>query len=120
MAIKLVGDRTEAGLASVDLVLDLLESLAGSPRPRGVSDVARDLASPRRAPTGICARWSSVATCARTPSTERYEIGVKMLALGEAVRDRFDVARRHAAGNGPPARSDRPGGDRLGPGRRAR
>lgn len=25
------------------------------------------------------------------PETERYEIGIKLLALGEAVRDRFDV-----------------------------
>ena len=27
------------------------------------------------------------------PRTDGYEIGIKVLALGEAVRDRFDVAR---------------------------
>ena len=80
-----------SGLASVDLVLDLMELLAAAPRPRGVSDIARDLRiSKARAHRHLRALVQR-GYVRQDPETERYEIGVKLLALGEAVRDRFDV-----------------------------
>ena len=78
-------------LESVDLVLRLLEHLAAYREPRGVSDVARGLgiSKPRahrhlRALVQRGYAWQD-------PRTDGYEIGVRVLALGEAVRDRFDV-----------------------------
>ncbi len=82
---------TGSGLASVDLVLDLVELLAAAPRPRGVSDIARDLTiSKARAHRHLRALVQR-GYVRQDPETDRYEIGVKLLALGEAVRDRFDV-----------------------------
>jgi DNA-binding IclR family transcriptional regulator len=81
----------EPGLASVDLVLTLMELLAAAQRPRGVSEIARELGiSKARAHRHLRAlvRRGYVRQDA---ASERYEIAVKLMVLGEAVRDRFDV-----------------------------
>ena len=81
----------ETGLASVDLVLSLIELLAGSGRPRAMSDIAREAGiSKARAHRHLRALVQR-GYVLQDPDTERYEIGIKLLALGEAVRDRFDV-----------------------------
>lgn len=80
-----------AGLGSVDLVLDLIERLAASPRPRGVSDLARELGiSKARAHRHLRALLQR-GYVRQDPETERYEIGVRLLSLGESVRERFGV-----------------------------
>lgn len=85
------GGEAGSGLSSVDLVLDMAELLAAAPRPRGVSDIARDLSiSKARAHRHLRALVQR-GYVRQDPETDRYEIGVKLLALGEAVRDRFDV-----------------------------
>jgi DNA-binding IclR family transcriptional regulator len=80
-----------ADLESVDLVLRLVELLAGASGPRGVSEVARELAisKPRahRHLRALVRRGYAV----QDARTEGYEVGVKVLALGEQVRERFDV-----------------------------
>ncbi len=82
---------TVSGLASVDLVLTLMELLAASPRPRGVSDIARELGvSKARAHRHLRALIGR-GYVRQDPASERYEIAVKLMVLGEAVRDRFDV-----------------------------
>jgi DNA-binding IclR family transcriptional regulator len=87
--LDVLRDQSEAGLASVDLVLDLLEGLAASPRPRGVSDIARDLGiSKARAHRHLRALVDR-GYVRQDPETDRYEIGVKLMVLGEAVRERF-------------------------------
>jgi len=79
-------------LESVDLVLRLLEHLAASRQPRGVSEVARELGiSKARAHRHLRALVQR-GYARQDGGGEGYEIGVKVLALGEAVRDRFDVA----------------------------
>ncbi len=88
-ALQAAREPAEAGLASVDLVLDLLESLAASPRPRGVSDLARELAiSKARAHRHLRALVER-GYVRQDAETDRYEIGVKLMVLGEAVRERF-------------------------------
>jgi DNA-binding IclR family transcriptional regulator len=78
-------------LDSVDLVLRLIELLAASREPRGVTEVARELGiSKPRAHRHLRALVQR-GYARQDPRTERYEIGVKLLILGEAVRDRFDV-----------------------------
>ncbi len=79
-------------LESVDLVLRLMEYLAGSRERRGVTEVARALGiSKPRAHRHLRALVLRGYAC-QDPHSEGYEIGVKLLALGESVRDRFDVA----------------------------
>ena len=85
-------DATESPtLESVDLVLDLVEALAAAPRPLGVSEVARSLdISKARAHRHLRALVRR-GYARQDPATERYEIGVRLLPLGEAVRERFGV-----------------------------
>jgi DNA-binding IclR family transcriptional regulator len=79
-------------LESVDLVVRLLEHLAAQREPVGVSEVARRLAiSKPRAHRHLRALVQR-GYARQDARSEGYEIGVKVLALGEAVRDRFDVA----------------------------
>ena len=78
-------------LDSVDLVLRLIELLAAARDPRGVSDVARELGiSKPRAHRHLRALVQR-GYARQDPRTERYEVGIKLLVVGEAVRDRFDV-----------------------------
>jgi DNA-binding IclR family transcriptional regulator len=78
-------------LDSVDLVLRLIELLAASREPRGVTDVARELGiSKPRAHRHLRALVQR-GYARQDPRTERYEVGIKLLVVGEAVRDRFDV-----------------------------
>jgi DNA-binding IclR family transcriptional regulator len=91
----------ESSLASVDLVLALIELLARSARPRGVSDIARALGvSKSRAHRHLRALVAH-GYARQGASGEAYEIAVKLMVLGEAVRDRFDVL---SAMRGPMAR----------------
>jgi len=85
------GPLETSGLGSVDLVLRLIELLAAAPRPRGVSDIARalDISKPR-AHRHLRALVDH-GYVRQDAETERYEIGIKLLTLGEAVRDRFDI-----------------------------
>jgi DNA-binding IclR family transcriptional regulator len=79
-------------LESVDLVLRLLELLAATRGGLGVSAVARELGiSKARAHRHLRALVQR-GYARQDPASEAYEIGIKVLALGEAVRDRFDVA----------------------------
>jgi DNA-binding IclR family transcriptional regulator len=79
-------------LESVDLILRLLEHLAGSREARGVTEVARALGiSKARAHRHLRALVQR-GYARQDARTDGYEIGVKVLALGESVRDRFDVA----------------------------
>ena len=78
-------------LESVELVLRLLEVLAVSTEPRGVTDLARELAiSKPRAHRHLRALVQR-GYARQDPRTEGYEIGIRVLALGEMVRDRFDA-----------------------------
>ena len=67
----------------------------------------RSAPSPRSSPpprprsTGICRRWCSRASSTRITDTGNYEVGIKLVVLGEAARGRFDIVR---AG---PRRADR-------------
>jgi DNA-binding IclR family transcriptional regulator len=81
----------DSGLASVDLVLSLIELLARSGRSHAMSDIAREMGiSKARAHRHLRALMQH-GYVLQDRETERYEIGIKLLALGEAVRDRFDV-----------------------------
>ena len=82
---------TTPELESVELVLRLIELLAAARHPKGVTEVARDLnISKPRAHRHLRALVQR-GYARQDPRNEGYEIGVKVLALGEQVRERFDV-----------------------------
>ena len=85
------GPTSTPDLESVELVLRLIELLASARHPKGVTEVARELAiSKPRAHRHLRALVQR-GYARQDPRTEGYEIGVKVLALGEQVRERFDV-----------------------------
>jgi len=78
-------------LESVDLVLDLIEHLAAAPGAVGVSDVSRALGiSKARAHRHLRALVQR-GYARQDAITERYEIGARLLPLGEMARERFGV-----------------------------
>lgn len=82
---------SEGALASADLVLALIEHLAASPRAKGVSEIARELGiSKARAHRHLRALVGR-GYVRQEAGGERYEIAIKLMVLGEAVRDRFDI-----------------------------
>lgn len=87
--------QTVAGsdLESVDLILRLLELLARSRQPRGVSDIARELGITKPRAHRHLRALVQRGYASQDARSEGYEVGVKVLALGEAVRDRFDIVR---------------------------
>jgi DNA-binding IclR family transcriptional regulator len=81
----------DKGLASVDLVVALIEMLAASRLPRGVSDIARAVGTSKPRVHRHLRALLDRGYVRQDPSSDRYEIGIKLLMLGESVRDRFDV-----------------------------
>jgi len=78
-------------LESVDLVLDLIEHLAAAPGAVGVSEVSRALGiSKARAHRHLRALVQR-GYARQDAATERYEIGARLLPLGEMARERFGV-----------------------------
>ena len=72
-------------------MLSLTELLAASRQPRGVSDIARTLGTSKARIYRHLRALIEHGYVRQEPEAERYEIGIKLMILGEAVRDRFDV-----------------------------
>ncbi len=81
----------ESNLASVDLVMSLIELLAHSGRPWPMSDIAREMGISKARAHRHLRSLMQHGYVMQDRQTERYEIGIKLLTLGEAVRHRFDV-----------------------------
>ena len=82
-----------AGLESVDLTLRLVELLAGSKVAKGVTEVALELGISKTRAHRHLRCLVELGYAYQDPRTEGYEVGIRVLALGEMVRDRFDIAR---------------------------
>jgi len=82
----------ESGLASVDLVLSLIELLATSKQSHAMSDIAREMGTSKARIHRHLRALVQRGYVLQDRTSERYEIGIKLLALGENVRDRFDVS----------------------------
>lgn len=87
----LVGGRE--GLLSVNFILNIIELLAETDRPRALSDIARTLGVSKPRTHRHLRALLRRGYVRQESETDRYEITAKLLALGETVRDRFDIAR---------------------------
>lgn len=77
--------------ATTDLSLRLLERLATSREPVGVSDLAREFETSK---TKVYRHLQTLARHAfvrQDGTTRRYEAGIKLFVLGERLRERFDI-----------------------------
>jgi DNA-binding IclR family transcriptional regulator len=83
--------RPAAGLESVDLTLRLIELLASASSAKGVTEVAGDLgiSKPRAHRHLRC--LVDMGYARQDPYTEGYEIGARVLALGNAARARYEL-----------------------------
>lgn len=94
--------RASAGAASarepatetVDLSMRMLERLATSPEPMGVSELARELDASKATLYRHLQALVKHGFARQDPATQRYEAGIKLFTLGERLRDRFDVVAR--------------------------
>jgi IclR family transcriptional regulator, acetate operon repressor len=84
-------DDPGVGTETVDLSLRLLEHLARSAGPVGVSDLARHFLASK------ATLYRHLQTLARhdfvrqDPATQRYSAGIKLFILGERLRERFGI-----------------------------
>ena len=78
---------------SIDVVLDIVELLAESDRPRALSDIARTLGISKPRMHRYLRALLQRDYVRQDDETSRYEISAKLLALGKSVRDRFEIAR---------------------------
>jgi DNA-binding IclR family transcriptional regulator len=81
----------ESGLASVDLVLSLIELLAEAPRPCRLTEIARDLGISKARAHRHLRSLMKRGYVRQDAESERYEIAIKLMTLGDAVRERFDL-----------------------------
>lgn len=75
----------------MDLVLRLLELLAGSSHPMGVTEVARELEISKPRAHRHLRALVRAGYARQDARTEGYEVGVRVVTLGEQARERFDV-----------------------------
>src|SRR6266852_7992071 len=76
---------------TVDLSLRLLERLASSREPIGVSDLAREFASSKATVYRHLQTLVLHGFVRQESTTMRYAAGIKLFILGERLRERFDV-----------------------------
>jgi len=83
--------QTSAGTETVDLSLRVLEHLALAREPLGVSDLARQFQASKATVYRHLQTLARHGFVQQEPATSRYAAGVKLLVLGERLRERFDV-----------------------------
>jgi DNA-binding IclR family transcriptional regulator len=80
-----------AATETVDLSLSLLERLASSREPIGVSELAREFASSKATVYRHLQALVLHGFVHQERATMRYAAGIKLFVLGERLRERFDV-----------------------------
>ena len=87
-------DDPEAGIGTetLDLSLRLLEFLARSGEPVGISDLAREFGSSKATVYRHLRTLAHHGFVRQDAATMRYGAGIKLFVLGERLRERFDVS----------------------------
>ena len=75
----------------MELVFQLLELLAGARHPMGVTEAANALGISKPRAHRHLRAFVQRGYARQDPRTDGYEIGVRLLSLGEMARERFDV-----------------------------
>lgn len=80
-----------AATNTVDLSLQLLEYLVASSRPMGVTEIAKVFQSSKATVYRHIQALVKHGFARQEEETNRYEAGIKLLVLGEAMRERFGI-----------------------------
>jgi DNA-binding IclR family transcriptional regulator len=83
--------RSKAATGTVDLSLFLLEHLVSSHKPVGISDLARAFHSTKPTIYRHLQALVKHGFARQDKDTNRYEAGIKLLVLGESLRERFNI-----------------------------
>ncbi|MES1979503.1 MAG: IclR family transcriptional regulator [Pseudomonadota bacterium] len=83
--------RSKAATGTVDLSLYLLEYLVASRKPVGVTDLAKAFNSSKPTVYRHIQALVKHGFARQDEETNRYEAGVKLLVLGELLRERFNI-----------------------------
>ena len=84
-------DTPSVGTETVDLSLRLLEFLARSAEPMGLSELARQFEASKATLYRHLQALVRHGFVRQEPATLRYTAGIKLFLLGEQLRERFDV-----------------------------
>lgn len=88
---ELVDTRAKAATGTVDLSLYLLEYLVASRKPVGVTDLAKVFQSSKPTIYRHIRALVKHGFARQDEETNRYEAGIKLLVLGESLRERFTI-----------------------------
>jgi len=80
-----------AGTETLDLALRLLERLASSLEPIGVSELAREFNASKATVYRHLKTLRKYEFVRQDEDTARYAAGIKLLILGERLREQFDI-----------------------------
>jgi len=86
--------------SQLDRALDILELLAGSPGPRGLTDIAEQVHGPKATVHRLLATLQARGYATHDPRTGRYGAGIRCFELGSLWARQLDlraVAASHAA-----------------------
>lgn len=83
--------RAKAATNTVDLSLQLLEYLVASGKPVGVTDIAKVFQASKATVYRHLQAMVKHGFARQDEETNRYEAGIKLLVLGEAMRERFGI-----------------------------
>jgi IclR family KDG regulon transcriptional repressor len=89
-----------ATASQLDRALDILELLAGSPGPQGLTDIAEQVHGPKATVHRLLATLQARGYATQDPRTGRYAAGIRCFELGSLWASRLDlraVAAPHAA-----------------------
>jgi DNA-binding IclR family transcriptional regulator len=90
-ATPVASARSKAATGTVDLSLYLLEHLVASQKPVGISDLARYFNSTKPTIYRHIQALVKHGFASQDKETNRYEAGIKLLVLGESLRERFNI-----------------------------
>jgi DNA-binding IclR family transcriptional regulator len=86
--------------SQLDRALDILELLAGSPGPQGLTEIAERVHGPKATVHRLLATLQARGYATQDPRTGRYDAGIRCFELGSLWASRLDlraVAAPHAA-----------------------
>ncbi|TMV04353.1 IclR family transcriptional regulator [Brucella haematophila] len=81
-----------AGTSTLDMALRVLEFLSGQDQPMTLAQIAKAFSANKATVYRHLVTLQRHDFVRQDPETSRYEAGIKLLMLGEAVRNRFQVA----------------------------
>ncbi|WP_137390633.1 IclR family transcriptional regulator [Rhodoligotrophos defluvii] len=85
--------RSDPGTGTLDLALRIVEFLAQQPQPTPLTVIARHFAASKATVYRHLHTLVRHGFARRDPDTGRYEVGVKLMVLGESARNRLDLVK---------------------------